>query len=187
MEIVPCVVSLWVNCLSRTCLQPFWILLLSINSLSLLHKLLETFHSFIQAISMVPLQVHYYSEALPAQHGYCVVVSCRSATGNCKWKTCPRSLYGGQSKIRSHDPLGARWQIYLDETPRHTFFGCVSIQETCILYLMFIRLHYWMWLVGSSALSKCICGWSYWLFTEHVLCSTTIFIQCLMRNNYMQV
>jgi len=32
-------------------------------------------HSFIQAISKLPLQVHYYSEALPIQHGYCVVIS----------------------------------------------------------------------------------------------------------------
>jgi len=29
-------------------------------------------HSFIQAISIAPLQVHFYSEALPTQHGYCV-------------------------------------------------------------------------------------------------------------------
>jgi len=27
------------------------------------------------------LQVYYYSEALPTQHGYCVEVSRRSATG----------------------------------------------------------------------------------------------------------
>jgi len=39
-------------------------------------------HSFILAISIAPLQVHYYSEALPIQHGYCVEVSRRSATGN---------------------------------------------------------------------------------------------------------
>jgi len=32
---------------------------------------------FIQAISKAPLQVHYYSEALPTQHGYCVRVSRR--------------------------------------------------------------------------------------------------------------
>ena len=30
---------------------------------------------FIQAISTAPLQVHYYSEALPTQYGYCVGVS----------------------------------------------------------------------------------------------------------------
>src|SRR6218665_1855356 len=29
-------------------------------------------YPFIQAISIAPLQVHDYSEALPTQHGYCV-------------------------------------------------------------------------------------------------------------------
>jgi len=37
--------------------------------------------SFIQSISIAPLQVHYYTEALPTQHGYCVGVSRWSATG----------------------------------------------------------------------------------------------------------
>ena len=41
-------------------------------------------HSLIQAISIAPFEVHYYSEALPTQHGYCVGVSRRSATGNCE-------------------------------------------------------------------------------------------------------
>jgi|SRR6218665_367020 len=35
-------------------------------------EFLQMVHSFIQAISTAPLQVHYYSEALPTQHGYCV-------------------------------------------------------------------------------------------------------------------
>ena len=52
-------------------------------------------HSFIQAISIVPLQVCYYSEALPTQHRYCARVSRRSATGNCELRTCPRCLLGG--------------------------------------------------------------------------------------------
>src|SRR6218665_54464 len=52
----------------------------------------EFIHLFIQIISIAPLQVHYYSEALPTQHGYCARVSRRSATGNCKLRTCPRSL-----------------------------------------------------------------------------------------------
>jgi len=43
----------------------------------------------------VPLQVHYYSEAFLTRHGYCVKASCRSATGSCEWRTCPRSLRGG--------------------------------------------------------------------------------------------
>jgi len=40
-------------------------------------------HSFIQAISIAPLQVLYYSEALLTQHGYCARISRRSFTGNC--------------------------------------------------------------------------------------------------------
>ena len=44
-------------------------------------------HSFIQAISKAPLQIHCYSEALPTQHGYCAGVS-RSATGNCELRIC---------------------------------------------------------------------------------------------------
>ena len=37
--------------------------------------------SFIQAIFIAPLQVHYYSEALPIAIEYCVGVSRQSATG----------------------------------------------------------------------------------------------------------
>ena|SRR6218665_3179585 len=43
---------------------------------------LQVVHSFIPAISIAPLQVLYYSEALPTtglQHGYCIGVSRRSA------------------------------------------------------------------------------------------------------------
>ena len=49
-------------------------------------------NSFIQAISIAPLQVHFYSEGLPTQHGYCAEVSRRSARGNCEWRTCPIDL-----------------------------------------------------------------------------------------------
>src|SRR6218665_2449893 len=42
----------------------------------------RAFRCFILAVSIAPLQVHYYSEALPTQHGYCIGVSRRSATGN---------------------------------------------------------------------------------------------------------
>jgi len=48
--------------------------------------------SFIHTISIAPLQVHYYSVALQTQHGYCVGVTRRNATGNCEWRTCPRFL-----------------------------------------------------------------------------------------------
>jgi len=50
---------------------------------------------FIQVISIAPIQVHHYSDALQTQHGCCVRVSSRSATGNWEWKTIPRSLRGG--------------------------------------------------------------------------------------------
>jgi len=57
-------------------------------------KWTHTLYSFIHTISIAPLQVHYYSEALPTQHGYCAGVSRRSATGNCDIRTCPKSLRG---------------------------------------------------------------------------------------------
>jgi len=43
----------------------------------------------------MPLQVHYFSEALPTQHGYCVGVKRQSTAGNCECVTCPKSLRGG--------------------------------------------------------------------------------------------
>src|SRR6218665_652780 len=58
------------------------------------HALLFFIH-FIQTNSIAPLQVHYYSEALPTQHRYCAGISRLSATGNCEGRTCPRSLRGG--------------------------------------------------------------------------------------------
>ena len=70
-------------------------LLLSSNFSTSLFRWSNLVHSFIQAISIAPLQVHFYSEALPTQHGYCAGVSRQSATGNCELRTCPWSLYGG--------------------------------------------------------------------------------------------
>jgi len=35
-------------------------------------------------------------------------LTCRSATCNCEWRTCPRSLQGGWSGIQTCDPPGAR-------------------------------------------------------------------------------
>src|SRR6218665_964082 len=50
----------------------------------------KTIHSFIQTISIAPLQVHFYSDALPTQHGYCAGGSRRSATSKvCELRTCP--------------------------------------------------------------------------------------------------
>jgi len=71
-------------------LHPF-----QINQPLKLKRLNINVHSFIQAIYIAPLQVRYYSEALPTVHGYCAGVSRRSATGNCELRTYPRSLRGG--------------------------------------------------------------------------------------------
>ena len=50
-----------------------------------IHTYVRTFiYLFIPAISLAPLPVHYYSEALPTQHGCCVGVSRRSTTGKCE-------------------------------------------------------------------------------------------------------
>jgi len=65
-------------------------------------------HSFIQAISIyiATLQVHYYSEALPTQHGYCVGVSRQSATGNCEWRTFPMdSPYCHRARIEEAEKV----------------------------------------------------------------------------------
>src|SRR6218665_527138 len=56
----------------------------------------------MQVIIIIIMMVYNWrcnTEALPTQHGYCAGVSCRSATGNCELKTCPRSLRGGKSGI----------------------------------------------------------------------------------------
>ena len=86
--------------------------------------------SFIQTISTVPLQVHYYSEALPTQHGYCARVSRRSATGNCELRTCPRSLRGGYSGSRTHDPSDERRRLYQCAT--HAPQSCITTTEVIV-------------------------------------------------------
>jgi len=58
--------------------------------------------SFIKTISTGSLQVHYYSEALSTQHGYCAGISRRSATSNCEVRTCPRSLYTWRPERKSN-------------------------------------------------------------------------------------
>src|SRR6218665_815902 len=54
--------------------------LLRALSLRIMMKVIIFIHSFIQTISIAPLQVHFYSEALPTQQGYFAGVSRRSAT-----------------------------------------------------------------------------------------------------------
>jgi len=72
---------------------------INISALTALHK---QHNPFIQAISIAPLQVRYYSEALPTQHGYCPGVSHQSTTDN--WvKDLPKV---------------PTWQLERDSNPR---------------------------------------------------------------------
>src|SRR6218665_1021346 len=61
-------------------------------------------HSFILAISIAPLQVLYHSEALPTTARILYRSFTLKRTGNCRYRTCPRSLRDGQSGSRTHDP-----------------------------------------------------------------------------------
>src|SRR6218665_3721153 len=70
--------------------------------------IINIIHFFIQAISIAPLKSTTTQRRSRLQHGYCVEVSHRSATGNCDRRTCPRSLSGGQSRILTHDPSDER-------------------------------------------------------------------------------
>src|SRR6218665_2752568 len=46
--------------------------------------------SFVQTISIAPIQVHLYSEALPTQHGYCVGVYTLKRYGQLQVKDLPK-------------------------------------------------------------------------------------------------
>ena len=48
----------------------------------------------------------------------------QSATGNCEWRTCPRSLHGGSSGIWTCNPPDARHQTYHWSTTPHNKFQC---------------------------------------------------------------
>ena len=48
-------------------------------------------------------------------------LTCRSATANCEWRTCPRSLCGSKSGIRTCDPPDTRQEL-ATVPPRPTTF-----------------------------------------------------------------
>src|SRR6218665_3071529 len=52
-------------------------------------------HSFIPAISIAPLQDLYYAEALPTTAQLLYGSFTPKRTGDCRCRTCPRSLRGG--------------------------------------------------------------------------------------------
>src|SRR6218665_1072527 len=75
--------------------------LISIQAYACYHPI---FHSFILAISIAPLQALYHSEALPTTARTLYRSFTPKRTGNCRERTCPRSLRDGQSGSRTHDP-----------------------------------------------------------------------------------
>jgi len=99
----------------------YTVIVLEMISMLLLPTFADIIHSFIQAISIAPLQVCYYSEALQTQHGYCARVSCWSATGNCELKTCPRSLRG-----RKASTLTMRHHV-LHYTYNDLYYCCLTL------------------------------------------------------------
>src|SRR6218665_3400760 len=76
-------------------------------------------HSFIPAISIAPLQVLYYSEALPTTARILYRSFTPKRTGNCRSRTCPRFLHGGYSGNRTHDPPVKSYRLNQGVTMSH--------------------------------------------------------------------
>ena len=90
------------------------------QKLNMVQKALLSIHSLIHsAIYIAPLQVLYYSEALPttARIPYRSFTPKRNATVG--KKTCPRSLHGGQSGSRTHDPPVESYRLNQVATMSH--------------------------------------------------------------------
>src|SRR6218665_345005 len=98
-------------------------------------KLNKAIHSFIQTISIAPLQVHFYSEALPTHHRYCAGVSRRSATGNCELTTCPRAPHGGESGSRTHHPLVESYRLNQCAAMFHVILLSLPLSSSPLLNL----------------------------------------------------
>src|SRR6218665_2499167 len=96
-------------------------------------------HSFIcSGYFYSASSVHYYSEALPAQHEYCAGVSRRSTTGNCELRTCPRSLYVAARTGFEPMTLRTKGDESANEPPRPTnilriLTRCTKCFEVCYI------------------------------------------------------
>jgi len=94
-------------------------------------------------VSLAPLQVHYYSDALPTQHGYCVGASRRRTTGNCEWRTCPRFLLGGQSGNRTAI-LRTKGAESTNGPPRPDDVPAVELQKRMLREIAASEKVYWL-------------------------------------------
>jgi len=68
------------------------------------------FYSFIQAISVAPLLVHYFSEALPTQHVYCAGVSCLGPQATASYGLAKGPYVA--ARTGSRDPSDEERRIY---------------------------------------------------------------------------
>ena len=98
-----------------------------------------TSNSFIQVISLAPLQVHCYSEALPTQHGHRVGVPRRSPADNTA------------SEALAHGPYLAAWAGFeptkirtkgdesTNEPPR--LINLREIKNTRVTFIFYLKIH----------------------------------------------
>ena len=83
----------------------------------------------------------------------------RSATGNCEWRTCPRSLHGSWSGIRTRDPPDARHRTYHWATmPHKNIVRCNAELVDCVGQITITELlpflHNFPWSATKHLLCK---------------------------------
>ena len=95
-----------------------------INRKASYHLFIHSFiHSFIQANSIAPLQVLYYSEALPTQNGYCVeapqtiasegLVQCLYVAARAGFEPATLRMKGAESTNEPQRPTLKALNIYV--------------------------------------------------------------------------
>jgi len=104
---------------------------------------------------------YFYSASLSPQHGYCVGVSSRSATGNREWRTCPTCRLDWDSNPQAFARMRVIYQW--DTTPhiRHRSLEKSSV-KIYLIYLTFYRWFFFFqdkYILGSMAILCCICVW----------------------------
>src|SRR6218665_2346969 len=129
-------ISLAVDAL-QTCLGAVLFQRDGCESLQSIFRLLSGY-SFIQTISIAPLQVTSHAEAPPTQHRCCAGVLRRNATGNRELKTCPRSLRGGYSGSQTHDPPVESYRLNQCATTSHV---TVFTDHSPLRYIEAMRNH----------------------------------------------
>ena len=69
----------------------------------------------------------------------------RSTTGNSEWRTFPRSLCGGKSGIRAHDPSDERRQIYQWATMSHRYGWLACKYVHMKDFISTVHPHWFIW------------------------------------------